>query len=128
MAALSDYLENEILDHILGTGAFVMPAGVWVALFTTNPTDADTGTELAGSGYARQPITFGAAAAGSASNAALVEFGPATANWGTVTHIGIYDAVTAGNLLVHGTLAVPRVVNNTDKAVFVAGTLTISID
>jgi len=128
MTTLSNYLENEILDHILGTGAFTMPASVWVALFTTNPTDADTGTELSGAGYARQPITFEAAVAGAAGNDALVEFGPATASWGTITHIGIYDAVTGGNLLLHGTLAVPRVVGDTDKAIFVAGTLTISID
>ena len=53
MAALSDYLENELLDHALGTGSFTAPTNVYLSLYTTDPTDADTGNELSGNGYSR---------------------------------------------------------------------------
>jgi len=96
MSALSDYLENKLLDHALGTAAYTMPT-VYVALYTSDPTDADTGTEVSGGGYARQTVTFNAASGGSASNAGDITFPQATADWGTITHIGLRDAATGGN-------------------------------
>jgi hypothetical protein len=66
MSAMSDYLENEILDHILGTGAYTMPTTVYVGLATASFNDDNSGTELSGSGYARQSAAFNAAASGTA--------------------------------------------------------------
>ena len=102
MSAMSDYLENEILDHILGTGAYTAPTTVYVGLSTATLADDASGTELSGSSYARQSATFNAAASGTADNSAAIEFPAATASWGTVSHLGIYDAASAGNLLIHG--------------------------
>ena len=97
----SDYLENEILDHVLGGGDFTRPATVYLALFTVTPTDAGGGTEVTGGAYARVAVTnnatnFPAASGGSKSIGAQFDFPEATANWGTVVALGIFDASTAG--------------------------------
>lgn len=127
MAALSDYLENALLDHSLGTSSFTAPASVYVALFTTAPTDAGGGTEVTGGGYAREQVVFAAAAAGRASNTASVEYAVATADWGTVSHLGIFDAATGGNLLYHGA-ANPKTIEAGDSLRIQAGNLTITLD
>lgn len=101
---LSDYAENKLLNHILGVAAFTMPTTIYMALFTTNPTDAGTGTEVTGNGYARKSVAFSTATTGTTSNPADVLFATPTGAWGTVTHFGLYDALTGGNLLWHGPL------------------------
>lgn len=127
MTALSNYLENELLDHALGTGAFTAPTNVYLALFTTDPTDAGSGTEVAGSGYSRQLVTFGAASGGSASNSTEETFTASGGNWGTITHAAIYDASTSGNLLFHGSLSVSRTINDGESLTFSAGSVVITL-
>lgn len=115
MSAMSDYLENKFLDHFLGTTSTSAPAAVYVSLHTADPTDAGTGAEISGSGYARQSMAFSAASSGTASNSGAVEFPAASGgNWGTITHIGIWDASTAGNLLFHAALTASKVINEGD--------------
>lgn len=127
MAAISDFLEDELLDHVLRNNAYASPAAVYLGLFLTAPTDANTGTEVSGGSYARQAITFGAPAGGICLNSALMTFPTATANWGTITHIGIYDAVSAGNLLFHGALATSKIVNNGDTLSVPIGALSVQL-
>jgi hypothetical protein len=129
MSAASDYLENKVLDHFLGTASTTAPTNVYVALFTADPTDADSGTEVTTSGtaYARQTATFSAASSGSTSNSADIEFSQATANYGTVTHFGIYDASTAGNLLFHGALTSSKTIETGDVFKIASGNLTITV-
>lgn len=127
----SDFLENKVLDHVLGGGDYTRPATVYVALYSTDPTDANSGTELSGSGYARVAVTndatnWPAAVAGSKSNANAIEFPTATADWTQASHFGILDASTAGNLLYSGALTTAKTVLNGDVARFAAGSLTIS--
>lgn len=126
MSAMSDYLENEILDHILGTGAYTMPTTVYVGLSTGSFGDDNSGTELSGSGYARQSISFGAAASGTASNDAAVEFPAATGSWGTVSHFGIFDAASSGNLLIHGALTASKVIATGDILKIAVGDMDIT--
>ena len=126
MSAMSDYLENEILDHILGTGAYTMPTTVYVGLSTGSFGDDNSGTELSGSGYARQSISFGAAASGTASNDAAVEFPAATGSWGTVSHFGLFDASTGGNLLIHGALTASKVIETGDILKIAVGDMDIT--
>lgn len=131
MSALSNYLETELADHVFGKGTrdFTSPANLYVALFTAAPSDSGGGTELtiASLGYARVSATFGAAASGVTANSADIEFGPNTSsNWGTITHFGIFDASTAGNLLVHGALTASKTVNVGDTAKFATGELTVT--
>lgn len=126
MSAMSDYLENEILDHILGTGAYTMPTTVYVGLSTGSFNDDNSGTELTGSNYARESISFGAAASGTASNDAAVEFNAATGSWGTVSHFGVFDALTSGNLLIHGALTASKVIEAGDILKIAIGDMDIT--
>lgn len=128
MTAISNYLENLIINHTLrATGTLPSPATVYVALFTTDPTDAGSGTEVAGGSYARTAVTFSAPVNGVTSNSGTINFPAATAGWGTVTHIGIMDAAAAGNLLYHGQLTSARVVNNGDTFTIPAGNLSVTL-
>ena len=124
---LSDYAENELLDHILGTGSYTMPT-VYIALYTDDPTDADTGTEVTGGSYARETAAFDVAASGASANSSDITFTQATANWGTVTHIGIRDALSGGNLLWHGPLATSKAVNDGDTFKIPAGDLDVALN
>ena len=126
MSAMSDYLENEILDHILGTGAYTMPSSVYVGLSTGSFADDNSGTELTGNGYARVAATFNAAASGTADNSAAIEFSAATASWGTVSHFGLFDASSAGNLLIHGAFTTAKSVATGDILKIATGDLDIT--
>lgn len=107
MAQMSDYLETNLINLIFRNTAFATPGTVYVALYSTDPTDADTGTELSGNGYARKAITFGIPTDGVSLNTADVVFDPATLDWAAVSHVGIRDALTGGNLLMHKALPAP---------------------
>lgn len=131
----SNYAELKILDHVLGTATFAKPAAVYVGLYTADPGEAGPGTEVAaGLGYARQAVAFSAAAAGQAVNAALVTFPPAAGGaWGTITHFGIFDAVSGGNLLLSGQLMkdgvpTPRVISDSDALLLNAGAIQVNMD
>lgn len=127
MAKMSNYLENALINATLRNTAYTSPVTVYVALYTTDPTDADSGTEVSGGAYARQAVTFGAPTDGVATNSAGVNFPTATANWGIVTHIGIRDASTAGNLLYHGVLTTARTINTNDQLTFLIGQISVSL-
>lgn len=126
MSAMSDYLENEILDHILGTGAYTMPSAVYVGLSTGSFNDDNSGVELTGNNYSRQSITFGAASSSTASNDAAVDFPAATGSWGTVSHFGLFDASTGGNLLIHGALTISKSVSTGDILRIAVGDMDIT--
>ena len=126
MSAMSDYLENAFLDHFTGTTSTSAPAAVYIGLSTASMNDDNSGTELSGSGYAREAITFAAAASASISNNAGVEFNSATGSWGTVSHWAIYDAATGGNQLFHGSFATPKAIATGDILKIASGALTIT--
>lgn len=126
--ALTDYLENAILNHTLRNVPYTAPAAVYVGLFTAAPGETGGGTEVSGGGYTRVQATFGAPSNGACSNSAEVLFPKATASWGTVTHFAIFDAATAGNMLYYGALAVAQTVNVDTTVTFEIGTLTVSLD
>lgn len=129
MAGKSDYLENKILDHVLRNTAYTQPATVYAGLYTAAPTDAGGGTEVAGNAYVRKAITFGAAAGGVASNTGVITFdAPTPAAWGTVSHVGIFDAASGGNLLYWAPLAVARVTAIGEPPFFAIGAITVSED
>lgn len=129
MANLSTYLSDKLLDHAMGSTSYTMPS-TYLALFTTNPTmPAGTGgTEVSGGSYARVPISsdWSAASAESKSNNVTITFTTATANWGTVVGVGIYDALTVGNLLAAGPLGSSQVVNSGGTFSITSGNLTVT--
>ena len=126
MSAMSDYLENEILDHILSVGSFTMPANIYVGLSTGSFSDDNSGTELSGSGYTRKEITFAAASSASSASNATVTFPTATGSWGAVSHWGIFDASSSGNLLVHGAFASSKTIASGDVLRINSGDLTVT--
>lgn len=132
MAAFSDYLENKVLDHLLGATAYTAPGTIYFALYTASPSDAGGGTEVSGGAYARVAVTnnatnWPAANAGVKRNSAVITFPEATANWGTITAIGILDAATGGNLLFWTTITARTVVTG-DVPRFNAQGVTISLN
>lgn len=145
MAAMSDYLENKLVDFLLRAQAFVPPTTTYVALFTATPSDIGGGTEVTLGAYARVAITSGLAAwagtqaasstvastgtNGTTSNNATITYPAPTANWGTVTSFGIYDAATGGNLLFYATLTASKIISSGDAAPsFAISALTFQID
>ena len=134
MANMSNYLEVELRKHLFRTGSFTKPTALGVSLHTADPTDAGGGAEVSGGSYARVNVppldanwTAPDATGGLTDNAAAITFPVPTANWGVVTHFGIWDATTAGNLLVHGALAAPKTINNGDAAPsFAIGALDVT--
>jgi hypothetical protein len=131
MASMTDFLENELIDHLFRGGAYTAPTTLHFGLFTAAPSDAGGGTEVTGGSYARVSVTpnstnfrntqnsgTGASTGttGTTGNLTVITFPAPTANWGVVTHFGIFDAATSGNLLVHGALTVSKTVNNGDAA------------
>lgn len=125
MSAATDYLENKIIDHLLRNQAYSPPATVYVALFTTATDDAGGGTEVAGGSYARQAITLSAASGGTTSNTGALTFTNMPA--ATVTHAALMDASSAGNMLVHGALSVPKVVGAGDSLVIAIGDYDVAV-
>lgn len=143
-AALSDYLENKLIDHVFRAQAYTAPATIYVALYTTACTDAAGGTEVTGGSYARPGVasslanwagtqaaastTASSGTGGTTSNNAAIAFATPTAGWGLVTHIGLIDALTAGNLLVCTALTTTKTINSGDTVSFPAASLTNQID
>jgi len=127
MAAMSDFLENALINATLRDTTYTSPADVYVGLFTTDPTDDGSGTEVSGGSYARTIATFAAPSNGASSTDADVQFPQATGNWGTVTHFGIFDALTTGNLLYHGALTSSKTIETGDVFKIATGNLTVTL-
>jgi hypothetical protein len=136
MSAASDYTENKVLDHALGTASWTQPTTVYLGLFTNTSTNAATNLEAgtltdevttSGSAYGRQSIAFGSASSGSASNSATVTFDAATSNWGTITHVAVMDNSTGGNVLFWGAVTTSKTIESGDTFQVSSGNLSISL-
>ena len=126
MSAMSDYLENKILDHVLGTTAYTAPTTVYVGLATASFADDNSGTELTGNNYSRVAAAFDAAASGTTDNTSAIEFAAATGSWGTVSHFGIFDSSSGGNLLIHGAFTTGKAIASGDVLKISTGDLDIT--
>jgi hypothetical protein len=127
MAEMSNYLENALINATLRNTSYTSPATVYVGLYTSDPTDANTGTEVSGGSYARTAVTFGAPSNGVSTNSAAVEFPQATGSWGTVGWIGILDASSSGNLLYHTALDTSKTIENGDIFKIAIGSLSVTL-
>ena len=127
--SFSNHLETEILGHVFGGNAYTAPATLYLALFTSNPDEDASGTEVSTSGtaYARQTVTF-TVSGNTATTSAAVEYSTATANFGTVTHVGVMDASTGGNLLAYAALTSSKTIETGDVFRVPAGDLDIELD
>lgn len=125
--SFSDYLETKVLDHVFGGTSYTAPTTLYVALFTAAPSDSGGGTEVSGGAYARQTIAF-TTSGDTTSNNAAIEFPTATANYGTVTHVGIYDASSAGNLMAWASLTSSKTIETGDVFRIPSGDLDITLN
>lgn len=145
MAALSDFLENKLIDQIFRGQAYAFPATLFFGLLTSAPSDAGGGVEVSGGSYARVAVTASLAnfagtqaaasttassgTGGTTSNNGSIAFPAPTGSWGVVTHVGIYDATTAGNLLMYAALTTAKTINLGDAApTYAPAQFTLQID
>lgn len=127
MAEMSNYLENALINGTIRGTTYTAPSTVYVALFTSDPTDAGTGTEVSGGSYARQSASFAAPSNGASVTNADITFPQATGNWGTVGWIGIFDALTTGNLLYHTALDASKTIETGDIFKIASGNLSVTL-
>ena len=127
--SFTNFLETEILDHVFAGSAYTAPGTHYLALFTAAPGETGGGTEVSTSGtaYARQSVAF-TTTGNTTSNTAAVEFPTATASFGTVTHVGVFDAATAGNLMAYATLSSSKAIDTGDVFRVPTGDLDITLD
>lgn len=136
MGSFSDYLEAKVLDHVFGATSYTPPATLYLAAFTANPSDSGGGTECTGGSYARKAVTNNTTnfpnASGtsptSKSNGTVITFVQATAAWGTVSGVGVFDASSGGNLIAWSALASNKVIDTDDFLEIAAGALTFTLD
>ena len=125
--SFSNYLENKVLGHVFGATPYTAPGTLYVGLYTSDPGEGNTGTEVSGGSYARQAIAF-TVTGNQASNTAAVEFPTATASWGTVTYAAIFDAVSGGNMMSYGPLTTSKTIASGDVLRIPAGDFDINLD
>lgn len=142
MSAMSDVLENRLVDHIFRAQTFTAPTNLFIGLLTAAPSDSGGGTEVSGNNYSRATVacslanwagtqsagstTASSGTGGQTSNNNAITFATPSGTWGTVTHFGIYDAASAGNLLFWGALTISKTINQSDTVTFPAASLTVT--
>jgi hypothetical protein len=127
MAEMSNFLENALINATLRNTTYTSVATVYVSLWTSDPTDAGSGTEVSGGSYARTAVTFAVPSNGVTTNDADVTFPTATASWGTVGWIGINDALSSGNLLYHTPLDTSKTIDSGDIFKISTGNLSVTL-
>ena len=125
--SFTNFLETEILDHVFAGAAYSAPSTHYLGLFTSAPGETGGGTELSGSAYVRKAVAF-TTSGNTTSNNAAVEFPTATGSWGTVTHVGVFDASTSGNLMAYATLSSSKAIATGDVFRVPSGDLDITLD
>lgn len=132
MGAMSNYLETAMHNAVFKGVAFTPPTALYLALYTSNPTDADVGNEVTGGAYSRQSVVFGdieqIEEVAVIALAETVSFPVATAPWGNVTHLGIRDAAEGGNMYYYAPLTTAKYIDTGDRVVFLANDITVALD
>lgn len=134
MGSFANFIEDKFLDHLVGKTSYTMPTA-YVGLSTADPLDDASGlAEPSGNGYARVATAgadWNASSGGSISNANDITFPEATGNWGTITHFALFDAISGGNMLAHGSLTTSKTIESGEIAKFAGGTpgdLVLTLD
>ena len=125
--SLSNTFETHTLNYLFTATSVTRPTAWYVALFTSNPDEDASGTEVSGGAYARQSVTF-TVSGNTASNSAAIEFPTATASYGTVTHIGVFDASSGGNLIAYAALTTSKAIDTGDVMRIPSSDLDVTMD
>jgi len=134
MGSFSDYLENQLLDHVWSAAVYTPPVTLYVGLSTTDPLDDGSGiTEPSGGAYARVAVTnnatnWPAAVGGAKANGVAIQFPTATASWGVIGWFFISDAASGGNMIGHAALTTSKTIDSGDTASFAIGDLDVTLD
>lgn len=125
--SLTNAFETSTLQYLLTTDSVTRPTAWYIGLFTSDPTDTGSaGTEVSGFSYARTAATF-TVTGDTATNSSAVEFPAASGgNWGTVGWIGIMDASSGGNMIIHSALDTAKAINDGDVFRIPTGDLDIT--
>jgi hypothetical protein len=127
--SFSNTYETHVLNYVFTTTSVTRPTAWYLALFTSNPAEDASGTEVSTSGtaYARQSATF-TVSGNTASNSAAIEFPTATASYGTVTHVGVYTASSGGDLIAYAALSTSKAIDTGDVFRVPSGDLDVTLD
>lgn len=125
--SLSNTYENRTLTWLLTNSSATRPTAWYIALFTSNPDEDASGTEVSGGSYAREAATF-TVTGNAATTSAAIEWAAATANWGTITHAAIFDASTSGNMIAYAQLTTPKTIETGDVFRIPAGDFDVTLD
>ena len=125
--SFSNTFETTVLTWVFTTGSATRPTAWHIALYTGAPSDTGGGTEVSGGGYGRQAVTF-TISGNTASNSAAIEWDTATSGYGTVTHVGVFDAATSGNLIAYAALTTSKTIDTGDVFRLPSGDLDITLD
>ena len=125
--SLTNTFETRVLEWLLTTGSATRPTAWYLGLFTGAPGEAGGGTELSGDAYVREAVTF-TVSGDTATNSGAVEWPVATGNWGTITHVAIFDALTSGNMIAYAALSNSKTINTGDVIRIPASDLDVTLD
>lgn len=125
--SLSNTYETDVLEWLFTGTSVTRPTAWYIGLFTSDPTDAGTGTEVSGGSYVREAATF-SVTGDTATTTAAIEWPVATAAWGTITHVAVHDASTGGNIIAYAALDASKTINTDDVFRIPAGDLDITLD
>lgn len=124
--AFTSYTDNKLIDHLLGSNTFTKPSSLYVALYVGDPTSGGTEVSTSSTAYSRQSAAF-TISGGAATNTAQLQWSAATASWGTITHVAIFDASTSGNRLVDAALSSSKAIGIGDVLQIPAGDLDVTL-
>ena len=125
--SLTNTFETRVLEWLLTTGSPTRPTAWYLGLFTGAPGEAGGGTEVSGGSYVREVVVF-TVSGDTATNNAAVEWPVATANWGTITHVAIFDALTSGNMIAYAALSNSKTIETGDVLRIPATDLDVTLD
>ena len=125
--SLTNTFETRVLEWLLTTGSATRPTAWYLGLFTGAPGEAGGGTELSGDAYVREAVTF-TVSGDTATNSGAVEWPVATGDWGTITHVAIFDALTSGNMIAYAALSNSKTINTGDVIRVPASDLDVTLD
>lgn len=124
--AFTSYTDNKLIDHLLGSATYTKPSSLFVALYVGDPASGGTEVSTSGSAYSRQSAAF-TISGGAASNTSQLQWSAATSSWGTITHIAVFDASTAGNRLVDAQLSASKTIASGDVLQIPASQLSVTL-
>ena len=125
--SFSNDFETRVLNYVFTASSVTRPTAWHIALYTAAPNDAGGGTEVTGGAYARQSVAF-SVSGNTATNSGAVEYPTATASYGTVSHVGVFDAATGGNLIAYAALSASKAIDTGDVFRVPAGDLDITLE